>query len=189
MIDWDKINKNFEIDIKNLGIVVDYAENILLTGTRAQRRTDQGKMVTLPCGHRRLQGGDKCCNMQPATSKRAWDPEKGFYQEPCEPRENTQPFSKSFLKKLMHKRHGQSRNNAIKFFTVRLQEEPQFLERAVKEMQEQFPLLKKPEIAEIPTFARSYWFFLEDKKQRIERLQSKLSRRINRGLEKGGARI
>lgn len=179
----NSLEQNFAKDISNLHLMVNWASNILLTGSRSQRRPDLGKMVTLPCGHRRLQGAPACCNMKPATTQRAWDPEKGFHQVECEPRENEAMFSKKFIKRFRHKRHGQSRTNALRALTLRFMDSEELLKDAAFEMH-----VKIPDRASLPSFCQKYFLWSEDREQKRIRRQRDVSRRINADLATVGSR-
>lgn len=175
---------NFKKDLDNLNVIVDWAANILLTGSRSQRRPDLGKMFTCHfCGTRRLQGAPKCCNTRPATTKRAWDPEQGFHQVECEPRENEEMFSKSFKKRFTHKKHGQSRTNKLRALILRFMADQTLVEAAAKAMNVKVPVREN-----IPTFGQKYFFWLEDREQRRTRRQRDISRRINFGLASPASR-
>lgn len=181
MIDIQKLEKNFAKDLNNLRVLVTWAAQQQVTGSFSARRPDLGKMFTCPfCGTRRRQGSPKCCNPIYAKTQRAWDAEQGFYQAECPERVHAQFFSKSFLKKLMHKRHGQSRLFKIRQVTYLFQNDAKFLESAVKEMQERWPLLKAPGLAEIPVFAEKWWRFKQEQRDQFYRRQTSRSRQINR---------
>lgn len=170
-------------DISNLQMIVDWSANILLTGTRSQRRPDLGKMTRRVCGHRRLQGADKCCNLQPATTRRAWDPQQGFHQEPCEPKENKDLISKQFIKKLQHKRHGQSRTNKLRALIIRFMADEGLLASAAEEMH-----LKVPDRASIPSFGQKFWLWCQEREDKKKRKQQYASRRINVRVVKNGGK-
>jgi hypothetical protein len=163
-----------------------------LHGTVAQRRPDLGKMVSCPhCHARRRQYGEKCCNPTYATTKRAWDAEQGFHQMECEERVSANFFPKSFVKKLTHKHHGQSRAFKMRQLSYRFQHEPAFLAAAVKEMQCGQPILNESEVRthfsvpaseHVPAFAERYFNWKSAQKARAERLRTRESRKINRGI-------
>ena len=180
----NSVEQNFAIDLKNLSMVVDYAANILLTGTRSQRRPDLGKMFTCPhCGSRRLQGAPKCCNAEYAKTQRAWTPELGFYQVECPERVHESMFSKSFLRRLRHKKHGQNRTNRLRAFILRLMGDENLLKTAALKMN-----VKVPARDAIPSFGQKYWLWLEARETKRLRLQRDVSRRVNAGHAKYGTR-
>jgi hypothetical protein len=180
-VDTAQLQKNFAKDLSNLYALVVWAADMQLHGSYSQRRPDLGKNVTCPfCHTRRLQGEPKCCNAKYATTQRAWDSERGFHQVECAERVVDNFFPKGFTKRLMHKKHGQSRAFKIRQLTHRFQNEPKLLGAAVAEMQERWPLLKMPELAHIPAFTERYWKWAETKKVKKQKKQSELSRKINR---------
>ena len=151
------LEQNFAKDLSNLSAVVNYASEILLTGSRSQRRPDLGKMVNcIHCGHRRLQGAEKCCN-----------PNYLIQHESM--------FSKPMLKKFRHKRHGQTRANAQRAFILLLMENEHLVHDAAKEMRVSVPAREN-----IPAFGAKYWLWKEDRVQRFVRQGRDRSRRINR---------
>lgn len=158
-------------DFKNLRALVQHATNILLTGSFSQRRPDLGAMKTCPfCGVRRRENlssparllglvqhnGTQCCNPKYADTQRAWDPEKGFHQVECEPRIGPMIPKKSFIKKLMHKKHGQNRRWHIRQLQHRLQNEPGFLREILLLTRMPAP---KPE--HMPSFAEQLYYWLQ----------------------------
>ena len=150
------VEKNFEVDLHNLSMVVDYAADILLRGTRSQRRPDLGKMFTCPhCKTRRLQGAPKCCNPEYAKTQRAWTPELGFHQVECAERVHESPFSKSFQRRFRHKKHGQNRTNKLRAFILRLMADENLLKDSALKMN-----VKVPDRDAIPSFGQKYWLWL-----------------------------
>lgn len=173
------MNKNVEQlvakDISNLVTVVKWASDIQLHGSFADRRPDLGKMQTRPCGHRRRQASGSCCSPTYLWAKKG--------TEEVINHENEQPFGKSLLKRLHHKRHGQSRRNKLRTLTLRFMEDENLVKAAAQEMQ-----VALPEKASIPPFVEKYRDFIENKEQKRIRRQQDVSRRINRGLLIGGSR-
>jgi hypothetical protein len=153
----------FQKDIAELGAGLAQGLEAQVFGSWSDRNPGAGKMRTCPlCRARRREfGTEKCCNTAHATSKRAWTSELGFHQEPCEPRV-TQEISKSMIKKMLHKRHGQNRDWHRREMTRRMQEDFHFVESAGREMFSR-PCLKwvdiqkmLPDAAGIPAFAEKY---------------------------------
>lgn len=162
-------------DIAELGAALTQGLEAQVFGSWSDRNPSAGKMRTCPlCHARRREFAEKCCNTAHAASKRAWTPELGFHQEPCEPRV-TEVISKSMIKKMLHKRHGQNRDWHRRQITARMQEDFHFVESAVLEMHSR-PCLKRaeclkkftPTAAGIPAFAEQY-FIWKSSKSRIKR--------------------
>lgn len=171
-------------DLSNLAMLGPWVENIQLHGSYADRRPDLGKMINCPaCKRRHRMIGPRCSNAAFATTQRAWDPEQGFYQVACEPRENEAMFGKAIFRKFKHKRHGQNKRNAVRFLTVNLQSDPDALKAAAAEMH-----VKVPDIAGIPAFAVKYFVWREDREQKQTRRQQDVSNRVRHGLAKPGSR-
>lgn len=182
-VDIQLLEKNFAKDLNNLHVLVAWAADQQLRGSFSDRRPDLGKMLTCPsCHTRRRQGGKKCCNSAYAKTQRAWDAEQGFHFVECEERASNNFFPKHFMKKLMHKKHGQNKTFKIRQLSARFQENTKLLEAAIAEMQERWPLLKMPEPAHIPAFAERYWLWKQTLEVGRQKAQQKLSRRINRCL-------
>ena len=112
--------------------------------------------------------GPRCSSADYATTQRAWSEEKGFYQTECAPRVNEQIFGKKMFRKIMHKRHGQTRNNALKVLTIRMQNDHDLVVRAVAQRNAFQPhlKLKVPDVAGIPAFAAEYWRFQQEARDR-----------------------
>jgi hypothetical protein len=184
-------DKLIEKDLAGAVILQNWVENIQRTGSFSDRRPDLGKMHKCSfCGRRHRMIGPRCSNADYATTQRAWSEEKGFHQVECEPRVVEQIFGKKMFRKIMHKRHGQNRNAALRVLTIRMQQDSDLIVRAVKEMGAAKPhlKLKAPDIAGIPVFAREYFMFLEDIEQRRVRGQRRIAQQVNRGSRPGGSR-
>lgn len=200
----EQFQKNFVKDLNNLYVLVTWAAEQPLTGSFSQRRPDLGRMFTCPsCRTRRRQGSEKCCNPAYAKTQRAWDPdynvlgvksernekgfgpttrhEKFFHQVECEERVIANFFPRSFLKRLVHKRHGQNRFFKIRQLARRFAEDPKLLEAAVAELQERWPLTKTPDLAGIPAFTERYRKWKQTQQVKREKIQARESRKINRG--------
>lgn len=184
-------DKLVEKDLASAAILQNWVENIQRTGSFSDRRPDLGKMHNCQfCGRRHRMIGPRCSNADYATTQRAWSLEKGFHQVECEPRVVEPLFGKKMFRKIMHKRHGQNRNNALKVLTIRMQNDPELIKTAVREMYAVHPHLglTLPDIAAIPVFARKYFLFKEDREQRRIRGQRDVAQRINRGTAPNGSR-
>ena len=178
-------------DLSNSTLLLKWVEDIQLRGSFSQRRPDLGRMHNCSfCGRRHRMIGPRCSSADYATTQRAWSEEKGFYQTECAPRVNEQIFGKKMFRKIMHKRHGQTRNNALKVLTIRMQNDHDLIVAAAKEMFTARPHLglKLPDLAAIPVFAKNYFLFKEDIEQRRIRGQRNVSQRVNRGIAKNGSR-
>jgi hypothetical protein len=163
-------------DISNLIALGKWVDEVQRYGSFSDRRPDLGRMFTCPgCGNRRRQGGEKCCNSTYTWAKIEGDPPKDH--------ENEKPFGKSFIKKIQHKRHGQSRNNKIRSLILRFMADDTSVKLAAEEMN-----VKIPDQASTPSFGEKYFRWKEDQEQRKIRKQQKISRRINAGLIPGGTR-
>jgi hypothetical protein len=182
-VDVNLLQKNFAKDLSNLWALVSWASEQQLTGSYSDRRPDLGRMFTCPfCHTRRHQGDPKCCNAAYAKTRRAWDEEQGFHLLECEERVNENFFPRHFLKRFMHKKHGQNKRFKMRALAVRFQENPKLLEAAVTEMQERWPLLKAPEPQGIPAFTERYWLWKQTLIVGRQKAQQRLSRKINRGV-------
>jgi hypothetical protein len=176
-------------DLANLQMLGAWVEAVQLNGSFSARRPDLGKMINCPaCKHRHRMIGPRCSNAAFATTQRAWNPEEGFHQVACEPREVDAMFGKAMFRKFKHKRHGQSKRNAVRVLTLELQNDAEKLKAAVEEMHRAFAIVKMPAVAEIPAFAVRYFMWREDREQKRERKQRDISNRINRGQAKVGSR-
>lgn len=60
-MNWEQFEKTFEIDLRNLDILVSHAANLLKYGTRSERRADLGKIVKCPYCKRRKPQNEECC--------------------------------------------------------------------------------------------------------------------------------
>lgn len=170
MTDFQKIEFNHAKDLSNLSALVAWAAHQQLTGSYSARHPDEGKMLRCPyCRTRRRQGAPKCCN--PAYAKDKDGKERVIAQF----------FSKPFLKRLTHKKHGQSKPWKIRQLTYRFQNEPSLVEDSFWEMKERWPLLKLPDLAGIPAFAEKYFLFVTEKRDKAHRQLTRRSRQINRG--------
>jgi hypothetical protein len=176
-------------DLSNAVVLQKWVENIQLTGTFSERRPDLGKMFKCGgCGRRHRMIGPKCSNVRYATTQRAWTPEEGFHQQEVPERVNEQMFGHATLRRIMHKRHGQTRTRYIAQHITKLQNDSEALAAAVKQYQEFYPHTKAPTLAEIPKFGRMHYLWLQAVKVRYEKKQRDVSRRINRGHAKPGSR-
>ena len=175
-------DKLVEKDLASAAILQNWVENIQRTGSFSERRPDLGKMHNCGfCGRRHRMIGPRCSNADYAKTQRAWSPEKGFHQVECEPRVVEQIFGKKMFRKVMHKRHGQNRNAAIRTLAARMQADHGLIVRAVAEQNAFQPHLKLtvPDIAGIPAFAANYWRFKQEERDRAERRRTRASRQIN----------
>ena len=191
MLDIEKLEKNNAEDISNLQMLVAYAADMLLHGTFSQRRPDIPRRRCGYCGRRpRLVRGklERCCNAAYAKTQRAWDEETGFHQVECAERVSNNFFSKHFLRRLRHKRHGQGKMFHIRQILWRFRHDAEYLNAAVAEIQARWPLVKAPDASGLPAFAERWYAYLVKQESRRLRRQADISRRINRGLEKRGAR-
>lgn len=158
-----QLPKVFAKDLSNLFALTAWAEGVQLYGSYSMRRPDLGKMRRCDyCRKRRREFGPKCCNH--AYAKR----------EDGTERVNASLLSKSFVKKFRHKKHGQSKPWKISQLTARMQADPNLVEVAAKEMH-----VKKPEVAAIPSFAERFFLWNQERCDKVVRMQSKRSRRIN----------
>ena len=168
-------------DISNLQALVKWASDAQLYGSFAARRPDLGPMQPCRfCGIRRRANGERCCNPAFATTKRAWTPELGFHQSECEERSNANPFSKSFIKKFRHKKHGQSRQFKVRHLTGLFNQNwggNEALKQACAEMR-----VPVPDLIGIPPFAVKYFGWCEEMKKKVERKRIRKSRRMNRDI-------
>lgn len=156
-------------DLSNLITLVNWAEDMQIRGSFSERHPNLGKMRNcLKCGRRRREFGPTCCNTAYAKDKKGKE---------CPERMIDAMFSKSFMKRFTHKRHGQNRNFKISELIRRFQENEELLESAVTEMQ-----CKKPDLAGIPAFAEKYWYWKAKLQSRRIKNQQKESRRINANL-------
>ena len=168
----------FAKDLSNLAGIVSWATDQQRYGSFSARRPDLGPMFRCPhCHQRRRANGPRCCNPAFATTQRAWTPELGFHQTECAERANENPFSKSFLKKLKHKRHGQNRQFKVRHLTGLFNQNwggNDALKNACKEMH-----VKVPDLIGIPPFAEKFFAWREERKDRAARRRARTSRRIN----------
>jgi hypothetical protein len=179
----EQFRKNFAKDLNNLHVLVTWAAEQPLTGSFSQRHPDQGRMFRCQfCHARRRQGAEKCCNTAYAKTQRAWDAEQGFHQGECAERVIANFFPKSFLKRLVHKKHGQNKFFKIRQLARRFAEDQKLLESAVAELQERWPLVKTPEPPAIPAFAERYWLWKQIQVVKAQKTRARESRRINRGV-------
>ena len=193
----------FAKDLSNLAGIVSWATEQQSHGSFSARRPDLGRMFRCPhCHQRRRANGPRCCNPAFAMTQRAWSVdhnvpgtkpertekgfgpttrhEKGFYQTGCDERANESPFSRSFMKKIHHKRHGQSREFKIRHLTGLFNQNwggNDALKNACKEMH-----VKVPDLIGIPPLAEKFFAWREERKDRAARRRARDSRRINRGL-------
>lgn len=171
-------------DLANLQMLGAWVEDVQLNGSFSARRPDLGKMISCPaCKRRHRMIGPRCSNASFATTQRAWNPEEGFHQVACEPREVDAMFGKAMFRKFKHKRHGQSKRNAVRVLTLELQNDAEKLKVAVEEMH-----VITPNISAIPAFALKYFVWRENRQQKQTRRQQDVATRMNRGLAKTGSR-
>jgi hypothetical protein len=161
----------FQKDIAELGAALAQGLEAQVFGSFSDRNPGLGQMKTCPFCHvrRREFATEKCCNAAHATTQRAWDEEKGFYQAECPPRVVEAPFGKSVIKKMLHKRHGQNRDWHRREITRRMQEDFHFVETAARAMFSR-PCLKwvdikkmLPDATGIPAFAEKYYVWKSSK--------------------------
>jgi len=165
----------FAKDLSNLFALVSWATDMQRRGSYSQRHPNLGKMRRCPhCGKRRREFGNRCCNTKPSTTRRVWSEEQGFYQMEVPERTTDVAISKSVIKRLLKKKHGQSKVFKIKEQTLIFQRNPLILEFAAKEMH-----VKVPEFAHIPPFSEKYWFWKQEQKDRKDRKRQRESRRVN----------
>ena len=186
------VTQAYAKDISNLQAIVNWAADMQLHGSFSDRRPDLGRMFRCSsCGKRRRANGPRCCNPTFATTQRAWDPEQGFHQIECAERSNAQPFSKAFVKRMIHqstKRHGQNKNFKIRHQSFLFQTYPHLLAEAVKAMH----LYKHTEIGEVvldipksehvPAFAERYWRWAQERQDKATHKRVRISRQINRRI-------
>ncbi len=176
-------------DISNLVLLGKWVEDIQLHGSFSERRPDLGRMQKCPfCERRHRMIGPRCSNARCATTERAWSPELGFHQQEVPERVNEQLFGKKMMRKIMHKRHGQTRTRNIGLTVRTFQNEPETLAAAVKEIQQFYPHIKAPTLTEIPKFGRMFYLWKQAAIVRAQKRQQDVSRRINRGHAKPGSR-
>lgn len=176
-------------DLSNLAMLGKWVEDIQLHGSFSQRRPDLGSMIACPaCKRRHRMIGPRCSNAQFAVTKRAWDAEQGLHQVACEPREVQAMFGKAMFRKFKHKRHGQTKRNAVRVLTIALQNDETKLKAAVEEMRRAFVVVTLPETAGIPAFAVKYFMWKEDREQKRIRKQRNVSERINHGFTQPSTR-
>jgi hypothetical protein len=178
----DLFKKNFAKDLSNMQATIAWALEQERTGSFAARHPSLGKMFRCPyCRTRRRQGTAACCTPTYAKTQRAWDAEQGFYQAECDERVIANFFPKSFLKRIVHKRHGQNRFFKVRQLAKRFIEDPKLLESAVAELQERWPLVKTPEPHAIPAFAERYFRWQQTRIVKAQKIRARESRKINRG--------
>jgi hypothetical protein len=167
--------KIFAKDLSNVVALVAWATEMQRTGSYSDRHPNLGKMRKChQCGTRRREFGSKCCNTKYATTRRAWTPEEGFHMEECPERVTSAIVSKSFLKRFLHKKHGQSRQFKIRQLIYRFQHDQSLVEAAAKEMH-----VPVPEPAHVPAFGEKFWLWKNEMCDRIVRNRQKESRRLN----------
>jgi hypothetical protein len=172
-------NQVYAKDLSNLSALVTWASDMQLHGSFSQRRPDLGSMFTCPhCHKRRRANAERCCNPSFATTQRAWTPELGFHQTECPERSNSNPFSKVFIKKFTHKRHGQSKKFKLRELIAIFNRNfggNEELKAAAAEMH-----VKVPDLIGIPPFAEKYLAWKQERQDRAARRRARTSRRINR---------
>jgi len=174
-------NQVYAKDLSNLSALVSWAADMQIYGSFSQRRPDLGSMQTCRfCGVRRRANAERCCNPSFATTQRAWTPELGFHQAECAERSNPNPFSKAFIKKFKHKRHGQNKQFKVRQLTAIFNRNfggNEELKSAAAEMH-----VKVPDLIGIPPFAEKYLAWKQERQDRAARRRARTSRRINRAL-------
>lgn len=167
-MDQDLLQKNFAKDLSNLDAIVNWASDVKKTGSFSDRRPDLGRMGVCPyCRVRRRANGPMCCSHPFAKDADGND------------RSIEAMFGRTLLRKLKHKRHGQSKAFKIRELTRRFQhgwggEEP--LKKAAREMH-----VALPDLAGIPTFAEKFFAWSQEQTDRKLRRIARASRKINRG--------
>lgn len=180
----DKLDQVIAKDLSNLAMLGKWVEDVQLHGSFSARRPDLGKMIACPaCKRRHRMIGPRCSNAQFATTKRAWSPEEGWHQVACEPREVEAMFGKAMIRKVKHKRHGQTKRSAVRVLTIALQNDELALKTAAANMH-----VKVPNAAGIPAFTEKYFRWKEDREQKRLRRQQDISSRVNRGFTQPGSR-
>lgn len=203
-------------DIAEVGAALTEGLERLQYGSYADRHPSLGKMRTCPhCHKRRFEFSEvRCCNAGHATSQRAYDVlhdvkgissprpdergygpttrhEKGFYQEPCEPRVNKAMLPKKFMKQLMHKRHSNVKRHQIHDLALELQSEE--FRNTTQLLLEGLPGFYEPiqsvAISSIPSYAERVLRTIRKSVARRKRKQQQLARRINFGLAAGKSGI
>ena len=200
----DLFKKNFAKDLSNMQATIAWALEQERTGSFAARHPNLGKMFRCPyCRTRRRQGTAACCTPTYAKTQRAWDAdynvpgvkpnrnekgfgpttrhEKNFHQVECEERVIANFFPKSFLKRIVHKRHGQNRFFKVRQLAKRFAEDEKLLHFAVVELRERWPLIKTPELPAIPAFAERYFRWQQTRIVKAQKIRARESRKINRG--------
>jgi hypothetical protein len=185
-VDFEKIQQTFAKDLSMVAAGVARAVDMIRYGSYSDRHPDLGRMVRCPfCRRRhRINARTNCCNSKFATTKRAYDPEKGFHQ--VEVSERVAPeatIPKKWIRRAMHKRHGQNRFFEVKDLIARLQRDTELLQALANEMN-----VPVPKMQDIPTFAGKYIGWERKRLVRFENRRAKVARRINKGLAKGGER-
>jgi hypothetical protein len=154
-----QLPKVFAKDLSNLFTLVAWATDMQRHGSYSDRHPNLGKMRRCPhCGIRRREFGPRCCNAEFSTTTDV-------------------VVSKSVIKRLMKKKHGQTRAFKIRELTKRMQKDELLRGRACFQMH-----LKMPGIADIPSFAEKFFYWLEERQAKKIRRQQDHSRRINVGL-------
>jgi hypothetical protein len=180
-VNFELVSKNFAKDLSNLAVVVNWATDMKKRGSFSDRRPDLGRMFACPvCHTRRRANGPRCCNPAFATTRRAWTSELGFFQDECVERSHPSPFGKQFLRKLRHKKHGQSKQFKIRQLVHIFNQNfggGSELKMAAREMH-----VAMPDLIGIPPFAEKFFGWREEMAKKAERKRVSISRRINRGL-------
>ena len=171
-------------DIADLSAAVTEGMGRIQYGSYSERTPHLGKMKTCPFCHKRKREFDVenvCCNASHATSQRAWDAERGFYQESCSPR-IAESNLKKLVKKMQHKKHSNKKRNQIHDLTLLFQGDSKILEHAVRDMcgaLKSSGVVDLPGPTAIPAFAEKYWGWTQARKAKALRKMQKKSRRIN----------
>ena len=167
----------YQKDLAELGAALAHGLDAQRFGSFAARHPGLGKMVTCQFCHARRREfvTERCCNVSHANTKRAWDSEQGFHQIECAPRVIEAPFSKSVVKKMLHKKHGQNREWRRRMLTADMQKDVHLVEKALMDMYAR-PCRKWDDIikfapteANLPAFADQYYTWKCKQESRRER--------------------
>lgn len=168
------VPKIFAKDFSNLLTLVAWAVDMQRVGSYYDRHPNLGKMRRCPyCGKRRREFGQRCCNAAYTKTMKVRTPE-GIVEKEVPERVTAAIISKSVIKRILKKKHGQNRRWAIKHQTFLLQNSESLLKSAAEEMH-----VKVPEVAAIPSFAEKYWLWKQERQDRKVRRQQRKSRAIN----------
>jgi hypothetical protein len=104
----------------------------------------------------------------------------------CAERATASPFSKSFIRRFKHKKHGQNRQFQIRYQIFLFQHFPNLLEAAVREMnlwtkdEKGQSVLAIPKPEHVPAFGERYWLWNQEQIDRAMRKRTARSRHGNR---------